>query len=96
MTPTGKDLYRDRFRLWRPDQVVEVLPLESGHCLLERGLDDVEVADHPSPVEGLPLDDDLHPVIVCVEIALRRWEPRNTVQRPQACRRADFEAAGHE
>jgi hypothetical protein len=33
---------------------------------------------------------------VCVEIALGRWEPGNTVQCPQACRRADFEAAGHE
>jgi hypothetical protein len=31
-----------------------------------------------------------------VEIALGRWKPRNTVQCPQARRRADFEAAGHE
>jgi hypothetical protein len=31
-----------------------------------------------------------------VEIALGRWEPRNTVQRPQVRRGADFEPAGHE
>jgi hypothetical protein len=93
--PTGEDLYRDRFRVWRPDRV-EVLAFELADGFSERGLDDVEVADHPSPVEGLPLDDDLHPVIVFVEIALGRWEPGKSVQCPQACRRADFEAAGHE
>jgi hypothetical protein len=95
MKPTGKDLYRDRFRLRRPDRV-EVSAFELGDGFSERRLDDVEVADHPSPVEGLSLDDDLHPVIVFVEIALGRWKPGNPVQCPQACRRADFEAAGHE
>ena len=95
MKPTGKDLYRDRFCLLRPDRV-EVLAFELSDGFSERGLDDVEVADHPSPVEALPLHDDLHSVIVCVEFALGRWEPGNSVQRPQARRRADFEAAGHE
>jgi hypothetical protein len=78
MKPTGEDLYRDRLRLWRPDRV-EVLAFELGDGFSERGLDDVKVADHPSPVEGLPLDDNLYPVIVLVEIALGSWEPGNTV-----------------
>ena len=95
MEPTREDLYRDRLCLWRPDRV-KVLACELADGVSERSLDDVEVADHPSPVEGLPLDDDLYTVIVCVEIALGRWEPRNSVQRLQARRRADFEAAGHE
>jgi hypothetical protein len=95
MKPTGEDLYRDRLRVWRLDRV-EVLAFELGDSFSERGLDDVEVADHPSPVEGLPLYDDLHPVIVCVEIAFWRWEPGDTVQRSQVRRGADFEPAGHE
>jgi hypothetical protein len=95
MKPAGEDLYRDRLRLWRTDRV-KVLALKLGDGFSEGALDDVEVADHPSPVEGLALDDDLDPVIVFVEIALGRWEPGNTVQCPQACRRADFEPAGHE
>lgn len=78
MKPTGEDLYRDRFRVWRPDGV-EVLVLELADGFSECGLDDIEVADHPSPVESLPPDDDFHLVIVCVEIALGRRKPWNTV-----------------
>jgi hypothetical protein len=95
MKPTGEDLYRDRLCLWRPDRV-EVLAFELADGVSERGLDDVEIADHSSPIERLPLDDDLHPVIVWMEIALGRWEPGNTVQRAQACRSSDFEPWGHE
>ena len=76
MKPTCKDLNRDRLR--RPDRV-EVLALECGNGLFERGLEDVEVADHPSPVKRRALDDDLHPVVVSVELALGRWEPRYAV-----------------
>ena len=81
MKPAGEDLHRDRFRFRRADQL-EVLAFELGDGFAERGLDDVEVADHPSPVEGLPPDHDLHPVVVFVEIPLGRWEPGNTVQCP--------------
>jgi hypothetical protein len=95
MKPTGEDLYCDRFRVWRPDGV-EVIVLELADRFSECGLDDIEVADHPSPVESLSLDDNLDPVIVCMEIAFGRREPGNTVHCPQGCRGADFEAAGHE
>lgn len=81
MKPAGEYLYRDRFRLRRPD-CVEVLTFELADSILERRLDQVEVADHSSLVKGRALDDDLYPVIVFVEITLGRREPRDTVQRP--------------
>ncbi len=65
----------------RPDPV-EVLALELAHRRLERRLYHVEVADHPSLVKSRALDDDLDPVIVCVQITFRRRKPRDTVQRP--------------
>jgi hypothetical protein len=95
MKPTGEDFDRDRFRPRRPDRI-QVLALECCDGGAERGLDGVEVTHHPSPVECRTLDDDLHPVVVCVELALGRGEPRYAVQRPQSCRRADFEPTGHE
>jgi hypothetical protein len=95
MEPTGEDLDRNRLRHWRQDRV-EVLAFELADGFSERGFDDVEVADHPPLVEGVPPDDDLDAVIVCVEIALRRREPRNAVLCPQFRRSADFESAVHE
>jgi hypothetical protein len=95
MKPTGEDLYRDRFRLRRPDRV-EVLAVECADGLVQSGLEDVEVADHASPIECRALNNDLHPVVVCMKIPLGRGEPGNTVQCPQVCRRADFEPCGHE
>jgi hypothetical protein len=93
--PAGEDLHRDRFRLGRSDQV-KVLALERADGITERGLDDVEVADHPALVEGCSLDDDVDTVVVRVEISFRRREPRDAVKRPQRRRRADLEAAAHE
>ena len=95
MKPTGEDLDRDRFHPYRPDRV-QVLALEWSDGRLERGVDGVEVANHPSLVKVRTFDDNLHPVIVCVELALRRREPRYPVQRPQVQRGADFEPPGHE
>jgi hypothetical protein len=95
MEPTGEDLYGDRLGVWRPDRV-EVLAFELVDGFSKRGLDDVEIADHPSRVEVLALDDDLDPVIVCMKIALWRREPGNTVQCPQVQRGAHCEPGGHE
>jgi hypothetical protein len=69
--PPGEDLDRDRFRLGRPDHV-QILALENCDGHLERSLDDVEIAHHPALIQGRTLDDDLHAIVVCVEIALRR------------------------
>ena len=58
---------------------------------LQRGVEDVEVADHPTIVELLALDEHLDPVVVLVELSLGPLDAGHDVLGAQADRRTDLE-----
>ena len=90
LRPAGEHLDGDGLGVVGTDQVevLAVQPLVDG---LQRGVEHVEVADHPTIVELLALDEHLDAVVVLVQLSLGPLDAGHDVLGAQADRRTDLE-----
>ena len=87
--PTRQHLDRDRLSIGRLDDL-EIASGDDCHDLVERRLQDVEIAHHPALVELRTGDHDVQTVVVRMELTLRPLHPRHHVPRLETLRQTDL------